>query len=212
MSAEPATLRTADGETLVAEWSDAAPGRRRAVAALCHSHPQFGGTPRDAVTGTLFALLPPAGVAAVRFAFRGVDGSTGTYGGGEAERLDARAAVDEAVRRAPGVPVLLAGYSFGARVALRTDAPAVDAWIAVAPALGPADADGAAGRDPRPKLVVLAERDRVADPVAARDAVAGWAATEVVVAPGADHFFFGRTQALRDAVLAFVDGVAPAPG
>ena len=81
--------------------------------------------PRLKVTVPVGAVLPPAGFTTIRFDFRAA------HDGGIAERLDVIAAVDAVADG--GGPLFLAGYSFGAMVALATDDPRVTGIIAVAP-------------------------------------------------------------------------------
>ncbi len=111
-------LVTADGEQLEAELArppgDVRPG---AGMVLCHPHPQFGGTMRSLVISALFSALPERGVECLRFNSRGVEGSSGSYGGGTAERLDAEAAVDAWRGPAPA-RAGATGWSFGADVAV----------------------------------------------------------------------------------------------
>jgi alpha/beta superfamily hydrolase len=106
-------------------------------------------------------------------------------------------------------PVLLIGYSFGAAVAAAITHPAVVGWALIAPALvtpqfvSPASplrppAQPPAATDPRPKLVVIAERDAwfgadVIDPL-----LAGWVACEQQTVPSADHFFAATTDDVAD--------------
>ncbi len=124
--AEPISLSTADGLTLEAQLAsspvgtDGGPdsGSPPAVAVVCHPHPLYGGSMHNNVVDRLFRDLPAAGVPALRFNFRGVGASEGSHGGGESERGDVVAAIDALASRHPGVPVLVAGYSFGADVAL----------------------------------------------------------------------------------------------
>ena len=84
-----------------------------AAAVLAHPHPQFGGSMRSIVIGALFSALPSAGVAALRFNFRGVEGSEGTFDEGRGERQDVVAAVDVLHPITEGLPLVLAGWSFG---------------------------------------------------------------------------------------------------
>ena len=64
--------------------------RPRAGVVLCHPHPQYGGTMRSLVVSALFEALPVAGYSVLRFNFRGVERSTGEYGGGVREPADVR--------------------------------------------------------------------------------------------------------------------------
>jgi alpha/beta superfamily hydrolase len=207
-SVVPATetlrLETADGHGLEAELAVAS--EPRAAMVLCHPHPQYGGTMRSMVIGALFDALPRAGVTCLRFNFRGVGASEGRHDEGRGERLDARAALGALGERAPaGAPVVLAGWSFGADVALSVDDPGLAGWLAVAPPLHVHDPTAGVARDPRPKLLVLAAHDEVRSPDEVAALVADWASTEMVVIGGASHFFVGRTDRLVEVVGAFVD-------
>jgi alpha/beta superfamily hydrolase len=183
-------------------------GASRAGMVLCHPHPQFGGTMRSIVIGTLFSALPEHGVACLRFNFRGVEGSGGTHGGGQAERLDAQAAIAHMHGElAADVPLILAGWSFGADVALSVLDDSVAAWVAIAPPFVLVHDRDAVGTDPRPKLLALAEHDEYRAPAAVMNRVEGWTATDVEVVPGASHFFVGRTDRLVDLTIGFVDRV-----
>jgi alpha/beta superfamily hydrolase len=178
---------------------------------LCHPHPQFGGTMRSIVISALFGALPNRGVTCLRFDFRGVGRSGGAFDGGDAERLDARAAVAELAARLPsGAPLVLTGWSFGADVALSVRDPAIAAWIAIACPLRFARDLGPTAADPRPKHVVLAANDEVRDPAAVAARVATWASTTVETVGGASHFFVGRTDRLVDIAAGHVDALLDA--
>jgi len=202
MPIEPVTLHTTDGMALEGEVSVPA-GPTVGAAVLAHPHPQQGGTMRSIVPSTLFRELPPAGVACLRFNFRGVEGSGGTYGDGIGEQLDVLAAIDHLASVVePGVALVLAGWSFGADVCLAVAAPRIGGWFAAAPPLRILEpATMAAATDPRPKLLAVAERDPFCPPDAARAIVAGWPACTVEVVAGADHFFVGRTDRLTPLCL-----------
>jgi uncharacterized protein len=193
-----------DGCALEAELAVATD--ERAGMVLCHPHPLYGGTMRSLVISALFDALPAAGVTCLRFNFRGVEGSAGTHDEGRGERLDAAAAVDVlADRLAPGTPLVLTGWSFGADVALATLVPAVRGWLAIAPPLHYVGGDAPVGADERPKLVVLAEHDKVRSPAEVEASVASWRATDVTVVGGASHFFVGRAERLVVLARGFVD-------
>ena len=203
MPIEPVTLATSDGLKLEGELC--VPAHAWAAAVLAHPHPQFGGNMRSIVTGALFEALPAAGVAALRFNFRGVGGSTGAFDEGRGERNDIRAAVEALAGIAEGLPLLLSGWSFGADTSLAVDDPRLAGWAPVAPPLRFVDPAGvAAATDPRPKLVVLAEHDQFRDPESAAALVGGWPAARVHVVAGADHFFVGRTERVAELVLGFL--------
>ena len=208
MALEQVTLTSADGTVLEGEYRAARhDGQDVEIVAcvLCHPHPQYGGSMHSLVIGELFRELPAHGVTCLRFNFRGVEGSGGSWDEGRGERADVHAALDALAARVPAERALvLAGWSFGADMALSTDDPRVRAWLAIAPPLYYAADPDAVGRDPRPKHLVLAERDQVRAPDDLRAATSGWSATTVEVVPGADHFFVGRTDRVVTAARDFV--------
>ena len=205
---EAITITTADGEALEGELARA-DGVARAVCVLCHPHPQFGGSMRSLVISELFWALPAAGITALRFNFRGVEASTGTWSAGAGERLDAAAAVAAGGDLEPGRPLVLAGWSFGADMALAALDSRISGWFAIAaPLRYTTDADVATiAADGRPKLVALAEHDEVRPAGEVAALASTWTATEVMIVPGASHFFVGRTDRLVALALEFTDRV-----
>lgn len=134
-------------------------------------------------------------MACLRFNFRGVGRSGGEHDFGRAERLDIVAAIDALHPVVEGLPLLLSGWSFGADVSLTVTDPRIDGWMPVAPPLRVVPLDElAAAHDPRPKVLLVPEHDQFCPPGRARQLTEGWQATEIVVAPGADHFLVGRTD------------------
>jgi alpha/beta superfamily hydrolase len=209
MLTSPVAVVTADGHTLEAEL--AAPDQERCAMVLCHPHPTYGGTMRSIVISALFAALPAAGVTCLRFNFRGVEASEGTYDEGRGERLDATAAVTALGEHvSAATPLVLAGWSFGADVALSVLEPRVAAWLAIAPPLRFVADPDAVGADERPKLVVLAEHDEFRPPAEVAAIAGSWRASDVEVVGGASHFFVGRTERVVDAARGFAERVAGA--
>jgi alpha/beta superfamily hydrolase len=178
------------------------PTTPRRAAAVCHPHPQYGGDMRNNVVLALCRAVQEDGWATLRFNFRGVGKSEGTYGNGVGEQSDARAAVRYLQERTALSRVTLAGYSFGAVVALAAgaDMPDVDQLIVVAPPLGFFDLRSLA-KCTKPKLFIVGARDRFCELSAFRSLYAELAAPKASVeVPEADHFFFGADRAIRDAV------------
>ena len=173
-----------------------------AYAVVCHPHPQFGGTMHNKVVTTLARALRECAIATVRFNFRGVGGSEGHFNDGIGETADASAVADWGERRWAGRPLVIAGFSFGALVALRLaqrrDPQRV---ILIAPPV--AHLEFAALSVPRcPWMVVQGDADTVVDPLA----VSTWAqaaapAPRLLMLPGVGHFFHGHLPELRDAVV-----------
>ena len=189
------TLRTADGLTLEAELAGSRPAGEAAHAAvvLCHPHPQYGGTMRSLVISVLFDELPRRGYACLRFNFRGVEGSAGTYTDGREEPLDIVAGIAAIEAEVPSVPIVLVAWSFGADMALTVVDPRIAGWVAIACPLR-FRSSFAASTDARPKHLVLAEHDEYRPPAEVQEEIAAWANTTTAVVAGASHFFVGRTD------------------
>ena len=200
-------LDTADNVELEAELR--VPDDPRAGAVLAHPHPQYGGDMHSLVPSVLFDALPDAGIAALRFNFRGVGRSTGSYDGGQGEREDVVAALDALATAVPGVPLILAGWSFGGDVCLMVTDERIAAWLAIAAPLRTFPRDEiAAADDPRPKLLVVPERDQFNPPDAARTATADWRNTRIEVLGGADHMCVGRTDRIVELAVELVSSLA----
>ena len=203
MTTEPIQLRTSDGLALEGELG--LPDEPWAAAVLLHPHPQHGGNMRSIVPGTLFSALPGEGVAVLRFNFRGVEGSDGSYDEGVGERADVVAAIDALAPITEGLPLVLAGWSFGADTSLAVGDDRVAGWCAVAAPLRVVKLeDMVAGADPRPKLLIVPEHDQFRPPESAREATEGWANCHIEVVPGADHFLVGRVDRVPPLVLGFL--------
>lgn len=97
--------------------NDGAPGSRFA-ALVCHPHPLGGGTMHNKVVYQAAKTLHESGMPVLRFNFRGAGLSQGVHDGGRGELADVRVALDYLAQEFPGVPILLAGFSFGACVGL----------------------------------------------------------------------------------------------
>ena len=188
-----------------------------AAAVVCHAHPLHGGMMHFKVVFRAAKALRAAGLAVLRFNFRGVGRSEGVHDHGAGEQEDARAALVEMRGRFPGLPLVLGGFSFGSMVALRLapDEPRVNAVIAMGYPLRTADtAPLEAVRQPR--LFVQGENDEFG-PGAALRALAEPLPPprEITVIPDADHFFEGHLEALQGAIIDWAErrpwDVAPRP-
>lgn len=178
---------------------DTPAGASRGVAVLCHPHPQHGGTLDNKVVLTLARALVQLGYTSVRFNFRGVGGSEGSWDHGPGEVQDALAVV--AAHQAADQALVLGGFSFGAYVASQAAAQLPAAARAQRLVLvGPAVVNFEMAPVPEDTLVVHGEHDDVV-PLAA---VFDWArpqALPVTVLPGAGHFFHGQLTVLKQIVL-----------
>lgn len=198
------TLTTADGLSLEAQW--AVPLEPPTKVVIAHPHPQQGGNMHSLVVSTLFNHLVGSGSAVLRFNFRGVGRSEGEHDFGEGEQLDVRAAVEAMASAGDSQsPLVLAGWSFGADLALTCDAPELAGWFLVAPPLRVLDSGRyKAANDPRPKRLAVPERDQFNPPDQARSTVADWANAEIHPIGGADHFLVGRTDKLNSLLDSFL--------
>ena len=205
-SAPPGRATTADGVTIELAWSLA--DEPRAAAVVTHPHPLMGGDMHNPVPAGVARGLAAAGVTVVRLSFRGAGGSGGEHGGGDPERADVVAALDELAGVVTDVPLIGVGYSFGADVLLAVDDPRLGGVVAVAPPLRVLPIDALrAPRDERPTLVLSPAHDQFCDPEQAAAAVKGWPSTSVETVVGCDHFLAGGVQRVVDRVLTFVDAL-----
>jgi uncharacterized protein len=197
------TVSTADGVELQAEL--AVPHAPAGAAVLCHPHPTYGGEMRAGVIDRLFHELPERGLAALRFNFRGVGRSTGAHDDGIGEQHDVRAAAATLADEVPEGPLVLAGWSFGADVALAVDVERAAGWFGVAPVLAVVEPSTmTAARDPRPKVLLVPEHDQWCPPAEAAARTQGWSALDLRVLPGTDHFLNGAYGAVVDALEGYL--------
>jgi uncharacterized protein len=153
--------------------------------------------------------LQSLGMPALRFNFRGVGHSTGTYDEGRGEMDDTRYALEFLSRRYPGVPVILAGFSFGAWVGLRVAAydDRVQAMIGLGVPARTFEGDYLQDSH-KPKLIIQGTEDELAP----YDLTVEWfehvpAPKSLVAVQGADHFFQGRLDEVQAAITTFVETV-----
>lgn len=169
------------------------------VAVVCHPHPLHGGTLDNKVVQTLARAFVQLGLRCVRFNFRGIGRSQGAWDEGRGEVDDALAAV--AAWRDAGLPLVLAGFSFGGYVAASAASRLPDASRPSRVVLvAPATVNFATPAVPADTLVVHGELDDVVPLQATLD----WARPQslpIVVVPGGGHFFHGQLPLLKDIVL-----------
>ncbi len=182
-------------------------GSAKGVAIVCHPHPVHGGTLDNKVVQTLARAWMQLGWRAVRFNFRGVGASVGTWDEGRGEIDDAMAVLQAQVRA--DEPLAIAGFSFGAYVASQlaqrvASSHALKHLVLVGPATQSFDV----AKVRADTLVVHGEQDDVVPLAAAFD----WARPQglpVMVVPGSGHFFHGQLPLLKALVMRHVRGGAP---
>jgi uncharacterized protein len=166
------------------------------IALLLHPHPQHGGTMNNRVVYALFHAFVRRGFSALRFNFRGVGRSQGSFDRGEGELSDAASALDWLqTYNQNAASCWIAGYSFGAWIGMQLlmRRPEIDGFVAVAPPahlydfsfLAPCPASG---------LIVQGDQDATVPPEAVQKLVKKLSHQRDIkidyrLIPGADHFF-----------------------
>jgi hypothetical protein len=185
------------------------------AAVVCHPHPLFGGTLHNKVVFHTMKALNSFGFPVLRFNFRGAGLSQGEHDHGNGEVEDVRTALDW-IDTEFHLPLIFAGFSFGAAVGLRaacSDAR-VRAAIGVGVPVGPVAAGSEVPRTytfeflqdcAKPKLFVSGGRDQFGPRVKLEALVASLPEPKkLVVIEGADHFFEGRLRELREAIESWI--------
>ncbi|MGQ0383814.1 MAG: alpha/beta hydrolase [Gammaproteobacteria bacterium] len=209
-AAERLTLPGGAGDIEALLESPAA-ARDGVIAICCHPHPLYGGTMQNKVVHTLARAAQDAGVASLRFNFRGVGASGGRHDDAAGESEDA-AAIAAWARRLRGYRTVWSlGFSFGAYVAFQLagkDGAAL--LVTVAPPVRRFDFTRHAV-PACPWLVVQGDRDELVN----HESVLAWTRAlspppEVQILAGAEHFFHGRLTEMRKGVGAWLAARLPA--
>ena len=181
--------------------ADPGDGAPRGVALIAHPHPLYGGTMDNKVAQTLARSFTGLGYCAVRFNFRGVGVSEGVHDNGHGETDDMAILLAQMRSRYPGLPVALAGFSFGtfvsAQLQQRLTAAGEPAERLVL--IGSAAGKWAMPDVPADSILIHGEVDDTI-PLAA---VLDWARPQdipVIVIPGADHFFHRKLGHIKNLV------------
>jgi uncharacterized protein len=208
---ETLSVTSSDGLALEAVLdSTGSPG---AALLLCHPHPRMGGTMNAPLLLALRDELVARHWAVLRLNFRGIGSSEGESGTGEAEAADARAGLGFLQRRFPGVPLAVAGWSFGAAVAVRMACAeeGLIACIAIAPPVIPKP-DITVGLPPSdecnlkcPLLVVVGANDDQVSPAECRSWTEQVSGARYVEMSGANHFFWAKYDTLASTITGFLD-------
>ena len=173
------------------------------IAVVCHPHPLYGGTLTNKVAHTVAKTFAGMGVETLRFNFRGVGQSQGEFDHGLGEVNDMLAAVSWLRERYPEAPLWLAGFSFGAFVALSGHKLArADRLLLVAPPVAMFEFPAEAGVE-IPWCVIQGTEDEVVDSAQ----VVAWASNQIHVpkictVAGGGHFFHGRLVTLKEMISA----------
>jgi uncharacterized protein len=178
----------------------------RGTAVLCHPHPSYGGTMNNRVIFRAGKAANEAGLLALRFNFRGVGESTGSYDQGNGEQEDVAAAIDWLRAKAPGLPMVLIGFSFGAWVGLQVACrdPEISAMVGLGLPLNNYDFDFLL-ENYKPSLYVVGSEDEFC-PRGIMEQLSRKlpAYSEAVWIEGADHFFANQLDPLQERIRRFL--------
>ncbi|MFQ5535021.1 MAG: alpha/beta hydrolase [Sphingomonadales bacterium] len=197
-----------------------APGKGPAspIGIVLHPHPQFGGTMNNKVVYQLFHVFARRGFATLRFNFRGVGRSQGTFDDGTGELSDAAAALDWLQTLSPNAPhCWIAGFSFGAWISMQLlmRRPEIAGFISVAPPanmydfgfLAPCPSSGLIVQGTADDVVSEASVAKLAEKVGSQKAIS----VEYTRIKGANHFFADRIDELIGTVDKYLDSRLQVP-
>lgn len=208
MNERPVTIACGD----IALEGMFAPGTLAAAraAVVCHPHPLYGGSMYNNVVAAALEALWKLGLATLRFNFRGVGGNGGEHTGGAGEVEDAKAAMAFVLSqpKVAGQGAVMAGYSFGAAIAMRAGAEIAQVDTIAAIAL-PAGMEEFSTSAPQNKRIILiagdsdpycpsSEISRLAESIGAR--------AKLRIIEGADHFFGGDEEEVTSAIVEMIGG------
>ena len=181
------------------------------AAVVCHPHPLFGGTMHNKVVFQAAKALHRHGVPVLRFNFRGAGLSEGIHDRGAGEREDVRVALDYLAEEFPGLPILLAGFSFGSWVGLRVGCEDIRVTDLIGLGIPVDSTDMTFLRDcTKPKLFVQGANDQFGS----RENVDLLFHTlpepkQLTFVENADHFFTGHLGEMAEAIDAWLGKIHP---
>ncbi|MFT6580803.1 MAG: alpha/beta superfamily hydrolase [Alphaproteobacteria bacterium] len=187
------------------------------IALILHPHPQHGGTMNNKVVYTLYHTFAQRGFACLRFNFRGVGRSQGTFSRGEGELSDAASALDWLQSHNESAPQCwVAGFSFGAWIGMQLlmRRPEINSFISVAPPanmfdfsfLAPCPSSGLIMHGDKDDIVPTASVDKLIDKLRQQKGIT----IDLKTVRGANHFFQGHTDTLDKHVGNYVDAAMAA--
>jgi len=181
------------------------------IALLLHPHPQHGGTMNNKVVYTMYHAFVAKGFAALRFNFRGVGRSQGTFDRGEGELSDAASALDWLQSYNPNAAACwIGGFSFGAWISMQLlmRRPEIDGFVSVAPPanmydfsfLAPCPASGLIVHGDQDNLVPIEPVQKLIDKLMHQRDIR----IEYKIVKGADHFFQDHLEQVDQAIQDYV--------
>ncbi len=185
------------------------------IALVLHPHPQYGGTMNNKVVFALYQHFAQRGFAVLRFNFRGVGRSQGSFDNGQGELSDAASALDWLQTQNPNASdCWIAGFSFGAWISMQLmmRRPEISGFISIAPPasiydfsfLAPCPSSGMIVHGDKDELVPLAAVNKLAQKLSAQKNIK----IDYRVVEGADHFFSNHAEELAAIVDAYLNRAA----
>ncbi|HET7849160.1 MAG TPA: alpha/beta hydrolase, partial [Pseudolabrys sp.] len=182
------------------------------VCLICHPHPLFGGAMSNKVVYTLASCALQAGLVALRFNFRGVGRSQGSFDHGTGELSDAAAALDWAQTISPEAKSCwIAGFSFGAWIGMQLlmRRPEIEGFISICPPanlydfsfLAPCPSSGLIIHGDKDAVVPYKDVTTLVEKLKTQKGIV----IEQKVIQGANHFFDARIEPLMTAIGAYLD-------
>ncbi|GMQ96801.1 MAG: Dot/Icm type IV secretion system effector CoxH3 [Gammaproteobacteria bacterium] len=176
------------------------------VGIICHPHPLFGGTLHNKVVHTIARAFNKMGARSLRFNFRGIGASAGSFGEGSGEIEDTLAVIAWVRKRFPDTRLWLGGFSFGGTVAVNTaQSHAPDYLVTIAPSVVHFNLNGIQ-LPGHPWLVIQGDEDSVVPYTSVKEWVDSLKpAPDMVTIKGAEHFFHGRLIEVREAITRHIE-------
>lgn len=182
------------------------------IALFLHPHPQHGGTMNNKVVYSLYHAFAQRGYSCLRFNFRGVGRSQGTFSRGEGEMSDAASALDWLQGNNPDAPnCWIAGFSFGAWIGMQLlmRRPEISGFVSVAPPanmydfsfLAPCPASGMIIHGDQDEIVPPESIEKLIDKLRQQKGIT----IDHRLVHGTNHFFHGAMDTLVDEVGDYLD-------
>jgi uncharacterized protein len=183
-------------------WTPAEAAPPALAAVVCHPHPLFGGTMHNKVVYNAAKTIDALGLPVLRFNFRGAGLSAGEHDNGRGEQGDVQAALDFMAAQFRGIPLLLAGFSFGSVVGLRVGCRDARVTELIGLGIPVNNSDFSFLADcPKPKLFVHGAEDKFGARAKVEEVVASLPGeNRLVVVEAADHFFAGHVKEFNAAI------------
>jgi alpha/beta superfamily hydrolase len=191
-------------------WTPSSSLRPPLAALVCHPHPLFGGTMHNKVIYQAAKSLDALGIPVLRFNFRGAGLSAGEHDRGRGEQGDVRAALGFLSTEFPGVPLLLAGFSFGSLVGLRVACESAHVSHLIGMGIPVNNSDFSfLSQCNKPKLFVHGSNDEFGTVEKVETLIASLPGdNRLVIVEEADHFFAGKLDRLNGAIKTWLtDGI-----